>query len=237
MADFALWATACETAFWDAGTFAKAYWKNRDDAVSTVIEADLVATAVQSFMATRTQWEGTSSDLLAALKMAVGEDQTKLKEWPPSARALSGRLRRAAATLRKVGIEITFDRTPGGKRTRTITVARKERGPDRPDRPDSPTAQDTNDIDRGGRDGSGTTVPPTVPLNTLKNKVWDGANGRDANLHTQTGMDTEVICVQCGRPGGNEVAFGDEIGPVWLHCECEAPWIERRMGEEGILRA
>ena len=55
LADFALWATACETAFWDGGTFAKAYGKNRDDAVSTVIEADLVATAVQSFMATRTQ--------------------------------------------------------------------------------------------------------------------------------------------------------------------------------------
>ena len=45
------------------------------------------------------------------------------------------------------------------------------------------------------------------------------------------------ICAQCGRPGGNEVAFGDEIGPVWLHRECEAPWIERRMGEEGISRA
>jgi len=86
-------------------------------------------------------------------------------------------------------------------------------------------------------DGSGSTVPPTVPLNTLKNKVWDGADGRDANFHTQTGKGTEVICAQCGRPGGNEVAFGDEIGPVWLHRKCEAPWIERRMGEEGISRA
>src|SRR5262249_24308572 len=97
------------------------------------------------------------------------------------------------------GIEITFDRTPGGKRTRTI--------------------------------------PPTVPLNTLKNKVWDGADGRDANFHTQTSKGTKVICTHCGRPGGNEVAFGDEIGPVWLHRECEASWIERRMGEEGISRA
>jgi hypothetical protein len=49
MADFALWASACEEAFWDAGTFAKAYQLNRDDAVHTVIEADLVATAVQIF--------------------------------------------------------------------------------------------------------------------------------------------------------------------------------------------
>src|SRR5262249_27991975 len=100
MADFALWATACETAFWDAGTFAKAYGQNRDEAVATVIEADLVATAVQKFMAERPDleeqptliaqrdiWRGTSSNLLGALKMAVGEDQAKQKEWPQNPRA------------------------------------------------------------------------------------------------------------------------------------------------------
>src|SRR5262249_48502115 len=62
----------------------------------------------------------------------------------------------------------------------------------------------------------------------------DRADGRNANSHTQTGKGTKVICAQCGRPGGNQVASGDEIGPVWLHHECEASWIERRMGEEGI---
>ena len=62
----------------------------------------------------------------------------------------------------------------------------------------------------------------------------DRADGRNANSHTQTGKGTKVICTQCGRPGGNQVASGDEIGPVWLHHECEASWIERRMGEEGI---
>jgi hypothetical protein len=40
-------------------------------------------------------------------------------------------------------------------------------------------------------------------------------------------------CAQCGRPGGNEVAFGD--GPsIWLHRECEVAFIDRRMREEGI---
>jgi hypothetical protein len=37
MADFALWAKACETAFWPAGTFEAAYQDNRDEAVETVI--------------------------------------------------------------------------------------------------------------------------------------------------------------------------------------------------------
>src|SRR5262249_2577594 len=40
MADFALWATACETALWPAGTFWMAYCGNRDEAVEGVIDAD-----------------------------------------------------------------------------------------------------------------------------------------------------------------------------------------------------
>ncbi len=45
MADFALWATACETALWPTGTFWSAYVGNRDAAVEDVIEADPVAAA------------------------------------------------------------------------------------------------------------------------------------------------------------------------------------------------
>jgi len=42
-----------------------------------------------------------------------------------------------------------------------------------------------------------------------------------------------MTCVHCGRPGGSEIALGDE-GSIRLHRECESPWIERRMREEGI---
>ena len=38
MADFALWAAACETAFWPAGTFAHAYAANRRAAIESIIE-------------------------------------------------------------------------------------------------------------------------------------------------------------------------------------------------------
>ena len=239
MADFAQWVTACEGALWAKGTFIAAYTGNIEEAVETVLENDQVAAVLRTYMdMTPDGFTGTAADLLKALNDVASETQQKAKGWPKRPARLGSLLRRIAPPLRKVGIEITFDRTPGGKRTRTITlVARKEGAPDRPDRPDRPTAQDINHIDRDGRDGSGSTVPPTVPLNTLKNKVWDGADGRDANFHTQTGKGTKVICAHCGHPGGNEVAFGDEIGPVWLHRECEVPWIERRMGEEGILHA
>ena len=110
MADFALWATACETALWPAGTFWSAYCGNRDEAVEGVIDADPIASAVRAVMLTQTEWTGTASDLLGALAVAAGERIAKSKTWPDSPRALSGRLRRAATFLRKVGIEISFGR-------------------------------------------------------------------------------------------------------------------------------
>ena len=47
MADFALWGSACETAFWPPGTFLRAYDANRRAAIDGVIEADPVATFVR----------------------------------------------------------------------------------------------------------------------------------------------------------------------------------------------
>jgi hypothetical protein len=121
MADFALWATACETALWPAGTFTSAYGGNRDKAVEGVIDADPIAIAVRAVMAKQTEWTGTASDLLGALAGAAGEPTAKSKSWPDSPRALAGRLRRAATFLRKVGIEIVFGRE-GRAGTRTINI-------------------------------------------------------------------------------------------------------------------
>jgi hypothetical protein len=50
------------------------------------------------------------------------------------------------------------------------------------------------------------------------------------------GSDSAEPCAYCGRPGGNVVATGD--GPTHrLHRECEKPWLEERMTNEGIWRA
>jgi hypothetical protein len=108
MADFALWATACETALWEAGTFCSAYCRNLNEAVDNVIDADPVAVAVRALMTTRTVRTETASDLLGALAESAGERVTKAKTWPDSPRALPGRLRRAAPFLRKIGIEISL---------------------------------------------------------------------------------------------------------------------------------
>jgi hypothetical protein len=59
MADFALWATACETAFWPAGTFTQAYQANRRAAIEDLIDADPVAAWVRQIMASRSTWTGS----------------------------------------------------------------------------------------------------------------------------------------------------------------------------------
>lgn len=122
MADFATWATACETALWSAGTFMAAYDDNRADAVESVIESDPVAAAVRLFMAERADWSGTATALLAALANAAGERIAKSKTWPGDARALANRLRRAATFLRQVGIAVEFARV-GRERTRVVQLA------------------------------------------------------------------------------------------------------------------
>ena len=121
MADFALWASACETRFRPEGSFEAAYAHNLDHAVENVLEADPVGEAIRALMAGREQWEGTASMLLVVLEDAVGESVCKAKGWPRTPRALSGRLRRLATFLRKAGTAIAFERT-GRDRTRTIRI-------------------------------------------------------------------------------------------------------------------
>jgi hypothetical protein len=115
MADFALWVTACESGLgWPAGRFIEVYTANRSSANDTAIEASLVGVLVQSFMAGREGWEGTSTQLLSALEEAADEAVRKRREWPKSPRKLSGDLRRIAPNLRAAGIDVDFRRS--GKR-------------------------------------------------------------------------------------------------------------------------
>jgi len=110
MADFALWSTACETAFWPPGTFLRIYDANRRTAIEGAIEADPVAAFVREIMAVRGTWAGTASDLVRA-RMTAGEDvRDRTAGWPRNPRALAGRLRRSQTFLRTVGIDIAFTR-------------------------------------------------------------------------------------------------------------------------------
>jgi hypothetical protein len=109
MADFTLWGTACETAFWSVGTFLRAYDANRRAVIDDVIEADPVATFVREMMTERRRWMGTASDLLRA-RASEKNPTIPTSAWPSNPRALAARLRRCQTSLRTAGIEIAFRR-------------------------------------------------------------------------------------------------------------------------------
>jgi hypothetical protein len=64
MADFALWATACESAFRrPAGTLETAYSDNRRNAVESIVDADPVAARVLEIMTDRAQYDFAHTDI------------------------------------------------------------------------------------------------------------------------------------------------------------------------------
>ena len=152
-------------------------------------------------------WTGTASDLLGALAEAAGERVAKSKTWPNSPRALSGRLRRAATFLRKIGIEIEYTKE-GRARARIIhiTTTGTSTAPDysgaQPSAPSAPSAHmikgnGNNDFTgapmrtvAGGADGQtddgNAAGGPTVCANSLKTNGEDGADGADANPPSQS---------------------------------------------------
>ena len=109
MADFALWATACETALWPAGTFTRAYAANRKTAIEGIIDADPIAACVRDFMSERSSWTGSAADLLQASAERTSQTSDSIG-WPKNPRALAGHLRRAQTFLRALGIDIAFSR-------------------------------------------------------------------------------------------------------------------------------
>lgn len=206
MADFALWVTACETALWPSGTFWSAYCGNRDESVDSVIDADPIAVALRALMATRTVWTGTATGLLGALAEEAGERVAKSKIWPDSPRALAGRLRRVAPFLRKVGIDIGFERE-GRARTRMIritTTGQSSAPEDAGKFASAPSASSVNSENINPRNGisvqpartqkhdadaNGQGDDPNVRANPLKINAADHADGADANPPPQSGPE------------------------------------------------
>jgi hypothetical protein len=121
MADFALWATAAEPQE-DRGAFIKAYMDNRKAAIEAGLEGSPVATALQAMLNQHDSWTGTATDLLRDLTSHIDERAQGLRSWPKSAKGLSSQLRRLATALRSVGIELSFDTSPGTNGKRIIGI-------------------------------------------------------------------------------------------------------------------
>ncbi len=176
MGDFALWATACETAFWPAGTFARAYQTNRRAAIEDLIELDPVAARIREIMANRSTWTGSASDLLRAGADLTGPGlPSGAAAWPKNPRALAGRLRRAQPFLRALGIELAFNRE-GRTGTRVIRI--RTRGENTVS-----TVSSVRDNDQEPR----SSQPPRRPVGAARDErhrpgavAADDADGADA---------------------------------------------------------
>ena len=136
----------------------------------------------------------------------AGDRLGKSKGWPDSPRALSGRLRRAATFLRKVGIEISYERE-GRARTRTIkiSVTSDRPAPEKlgaqPSAPFLPSASTPklNPVNEfpaallrtvaNHADDSGQGGGPIVRANPLKTNVRTAADDADANLPHQSATE------------------------------------------------
>lgn len=157
MADFARWIVACEPALpWSEGAFLAAYDDVRSDMVQTGIEADPVAAAIRELMQSRDQWQGTATELLAALDDLREHGTKPPKTWPETPQAMGGRLTRAAPNLRRVGIEVDRNRT-GSTGRRVIDIRRLT------DNPDDPTDNPSGKLSASealGHNGSDNTDNP-----------------------------------------------------------------------------
>jgi hypothetical protein len=221
MADFALWAEACTRAYWPAGTFMRAYEQNIASANEVVIEANAVGDAVRHFMAGREEWRGTATDLLKPLTSLIPEALARERAWPKSARALSGKLRRAAPPLRKVGIDVAFGRE-GHEWGRVIVIT--ARGKKRENFASAPSAQSAergnprHDSDLGA-DANADGMPtdpnanadhadriPTQNLNRPSGNNYRRSNGFSPNADDADDADAgpaapPTLAPQGDRPG------------------------------------
>jgi hypothetical protein len=103
MASFARWGMACETAYWEEGTFVNAYAANIVDSADEVIEGDNAVATFVAFMAMRGgEWKGTATQLLEELAAFVHAPERLAEAELAEAEAESAASAKAFDTERQI---------------------------------------------------------------------------------------------------------------------------------------
>lgn len=124
MADFAQWVAAAEPALgWEPGSFMKSYAGNRGEVHELAVEGSVLGGVLQAVATDG--FEGTAAELLALLAARAGEEATRRKEWPKSARALAGEVARLAPNLRQLGFNVKHWRESSSARRRMVSLGRR----------------------------------------------------------------------------------------------------------------
>ncbi len=97
----------------------------RQQIADDVVDADMVAGAIRNLIEQRGRWSGTSAELLAELTPKDDDGKPRPpKQWPRSARGMSGQLKRIVPALRSIGIEVENERDNSKNRTRRLSIWR-----------------------------------------------------------------------------------------------------------------
>ncbi len=179
MADFASWVVAAEGVCpWAPGLFIAAFDDQRREADEFVIEASPLASAVRGRVELEGDIEGTATEILKLLSADKDDKVLKHRDWPKGAPAFGTKLREVAPNLRRLGIEVQFDRNEG---RRTITIRKNDEAPDLPSSLSllSPGVQEAAlEADSGG---------PVGPSNDSGSPFCDSDTAADDSVPVQEG--------------------------------------------------
>ena len=127
MADFARLGVAIERVLeWPEGSFLEAYQVNRDAGLSAMLETNPLAAPIIKLVM-HGPWEGTATDLLAALELLVDDRMIKSRPWPSNVSQLGRRLPQLAPVLRVGGIDVRHGESrQGTDRARMIYITPRE---------------------------------------------------------------------------------------------------------------
>ncbi len=104
MADFARWVQAATKAYaWN--DVVSLYFNNRNNAVETGLDSDILASAIRKIVANTSEYRNTATHLIEKIK-EVSPDTNE--RYLPTTRTLKSRLTRLSPALRQIGI--TWDR-------------------------------------------------------------------------------------------------------------------------------
>jgi hypothetical protein len=128
MADFALFAVACENVDPAESEFLAVYAANRAEANVETLDQDPLTAILLGLIEHTGEFDDTANALLQRINGIAEVENPQMKRskhWPRDPSALGSRLRRKAKSLRDIGIDIEFYREPGGTRARKIKIANR----------------------------------------------------------------------------------------------------------------
>jgi hypothetical protein len=118
MADMARFVTAAESGLrWEAGSFLRSYYANRDQTHELAIEASLLGPVLLKTIGDD-GFLGNGTELLDQLNLVADERTQRDRDWPKTARGLRSKIDRLAPDLRGLGFTVDLNHREGhtGKR-------------------------------------------------------------------------------------------------------------------------